>query len=362
MEARQFLKRMEEKDAEALAEWKAFRETSVEEFQRVYSRMGIEFTALEGESFYQDVLEQTVERVREKPGTRMSEGAEVVDMPYKKGEPPAMLKTRDGTTLYLTRDIAAAMDRHERFDFDRALYVVAGDQSLHFELLFRTLTEMGLGWADRCHHVPFGRVHGMSTRRGDVVFLDEVLDRAVAEARAICEQSDRIDAEHLDEAVEAIGVGAVVFGDLKNLRTTDYNFKWSEVLDFGGHTAPYVQFSHARACSILRKAETELPATAALDRLVLPEERAVIMALAQYPDAVQEACEQFEPSLVTRALLDVAQLTASYLTAGNRDRGMRVLVEDDEPLRIARLFLIDGVRHVLAHGLGLLGVRAPTAM
>lgn len=365
-EARVFLKRMEEKDEDALAEWKAFRETSIHEFERVYARMGIEFTALEGESFYQDALEETVSRVRDKPGTRMSEGAEVVDMPYKKGEPPAMLKTRDGTTLYLTRDIAAAIDRYERFSFDRSLYVVAGDQSLHFELLFRTLDHMGFEWAERCHHVPFGRVHGMSTRRGQVVFLDEVLDQSVEKAQAICEQSDRIAPEHLSEAVEAIGVGAIVFGDLTHLRTTDYDFDWEEVLDFSGHTAPYVQFSHARACSILRKAGEALPApdraSAELTRLQTPEERGVIMALARYPEAVEEACEQFEPSLVTRALLEVAGSTASYLTAGNRDRSLRVLVEDDPALRTARLYLIDGVRHVLAHGLALLGVRAPEAM
>ena len=360
-EARQFLKRMEEKEPEALAEWRLFRETSIREFERVYARMGIAFTGLEGESFYQDVLEQIVEQVRARPGTRISDGAEIVDMEYKAGEPPAMLKTRDGTTLYMTRDIGAAIDRFERFAFDRALYVVAADQSLHFDLLFRTLAAMGLDWADRCHHVPFGRVHGMSTRRGQVVFLDEVLDQAVEKARQACEASDRLDPEHMDETVEAIGVGAIVFGDLRNLRMSDYEFRYEDVLDFSGHTAPYVQFSHARACSILRKAGT-VPTEAVLDRLQAPEERAVIMALARYPEAVQDACDQFEPSIVSRALLDVAGATASYLTAGNRDRGLRVLIEDDDEMRGARLHLVDGVRHVLAHGLAILGVRAPTAM
>ncbi|MEL7370254.1 MAG: arginine--tRNA ligase [Myxococcota bacterium] len=360
-EARAFLKRMEEKEADAIAEWKAFRQSSIEEFDRVYSRMSIRFEGMEGESFYQDVLEDTVARIRQKPGTRISEGAEVVDMPAKAGEPPAMLKTSDGTSLYLTRDIAAAIDRFERFAFDRSLYVVAHDQSLHFDLLFRTLDAMGLSWADRCHHVTFGRVHGMATRKGQVVFLDEVLDQAVDKARAICKQSDRLDPQHMDETVEAIGVGSIIFGDLRNLRNSDYEFKYEDVLDFSGHTGPYVQFSHARACSILEKGGG-VPAMAALERLVLPEERTLIMALARYPEAVEEACEQNEPSLVTRALLDVAGTTASYLTAGNRDKGMRVLVEGDAPLRAARLQLVDGVRHVLAHGLQLLGVHAPTAM
>ena len=360
-EARAFLKRMEDKDPGALAEWQEFRRTSIEEFERVYARMGIAFTALEGESRYQDELEETVQAVRDTAGTRVDQGAEVVDMPYDKGEPPAIVKTRDGTTLYITRDIAAARDRFDRFAFDRSLYVVAQDQALHFRQLFRALSTMGHEWSERCQHVPFGRVHGMSTRRGNVVFLDEVLEESCDKARAICAQSDKIAPEHLDEAVEAIGVGAIMFGDLRNLRTSDYTFDLEQVLDFSGHTAPYVQFSHARACSILRKAGGA-PASADVSELVLPEERAVIVALGQYPEAVARACEEFEPSLVTRALLDIAGATASYLTAGNRDRGMRVLVEGDEALRAARLVLVDGVRHCLKHGLGLLGCRAPEAM
>lgn len=360
-EARAFLRRMEEGDADALAEWKAFRETSIEDFQRIYGRMGIHFDAIEGESFYGDVLDATLDRVREKPGTRIDDGAEVVDMPVKKGQPPVILKTRDGTTLYVTRDIAAALDRQERFQFDRALYVVAADQSLHFEQLFATLGAMGFDWSERMHHVPFGRVHGMSTRRGNIVFLDEVLEEAIQKARVVCEQSEKIDAEHLDEVVEAIGVGAVIFGDLKNLRGSDYTFSWEEVLDFRGHTAPYVQFSHARACSILRKAGG---VTEGVDpaRLVLTEERAVLKTLAAYPDAVLHGCETFEPSVVARHLLDVAQVTASWLTAGNKDRSKRVLQEDDAALKASRLALVDAIRQTLAHGLRLLGVNAPEAM
>lgn len=360
-EARAFLEKMEAGDPDALAEWREFRETSIAEFERVYARMGIEFDALEGESRYRDVLEQTVEKVRAKPGTRIDEGAEIIDMPTDKGDPPALLKTRDGTTLYITRDIAAAMDRYDRFAFDRSLYVVAGDQSLHFKQLFRALEHMGHGWASQCQHVPFGRVHGMSTRKGNVVFLDEVLDKSCAKARTICAESGKIAAEHLEEAIEAIGVGAIMFGDLRNLRTSDYNFDWDQVLDFSGHTAPYVQFSHARACSIIRKAGG-VPEAADPRRLTLPEERAVMVALGRYPDAVLEATESFEPSLVSRALIDIAGATASYLTAGNRDRGMRVLVDGDDELRAARLHLVDGVRHCLEHGLGLLNCRAPEAM
>ncbi len=360
-EARAFFRRMEEGEPEALAAWRAFREASIEEFLRVYARMGVEFDSIEGESFYGEVLEETVERVRHRPGTRIDDGAEVVELELGAGKPPVLLKTRDGTTLYVTRDIAAAIDRQERFRFDRALYVVAADQSLHFEQLFSTLAAMGFPWAGALHHVPFGRVQGMSTRRGQLVFLDEVLEEATQRARAVCERSEKIDPVHLDRTVEAIGVGAVVFGDLKNLRTSDYRFDWEDVLDLRGHTAPYVQFAHARACSILDKAGGA-PSEAPSERLTLDEERRVLCALAAWPDVVLSATEAFEPSLVARALLDLAQSTAAWLSAGNKDRELRVLHDSDEGLRLARLALVDAVRRTLQHGLRLLGVAAPEAM
>lgn len=362
-QARAFLKRMEDSDEEALGIWKRYRDSSIDEFKRVYHRMGVEFDAIEGESFYSKVLEQTIAQVRQQPGTKIDNGAEVVDMVVPKGQPPVLLKTSDGTTLYLTRDIAAAIDRYKRFKFERALYVVAADQSLNFSQLFSTLKAMGFTWAENMHHVPFGRVHGMSTRRGNIVFLDEVLEEAVQKAEQVCEQSDKIAKEHLKDVVEAIGVGSIIFGDLKNLRTSDYTFSYEEVLDFRGHTAPYVQFSHARACSILRKAGG-VPSDIQPECLVTPEERAVLKTLAAYPDAVTLACDNFEPSIVTRALIDLAQVTASWLSAGNKDRTKRVLLDEPElqHLRTARLALVDAIRETLAHGLYLIGVQAPTAM
>jgi arginyl-tRNA synthetase len=359
-EARLYLKKMEDGDPTALAEWKEFRETSIAEFLRVYERMGIEFFDLEGESRYTNVLEATVLKVAEKPGVKESDGALVVDMKYEPGEPPVLLKTKDGTTLYMTRDVAAAMDRQERFAFERSLYVVAQDQALHFAQLKRTLAAMGLAWSEKMTHVAFGRVHGMSTRRGNVVFLDEVLDEAVHKAREICEKSDALDKARLNETVEAIGVGSIVFGDLKNLRASDYTFKLEDVINFDGLTGPYVQYTHARLASIARKAGG-VPEAADLSRLSLDEERAVMLAVARIPDAIAEATDGFEPSTLTRALLDLAQATSGYLTAGNQDRGKRVLV-DDESLRAARLHLVDAVRATLAMGLGILGVRAPDAM
>ncbi|MFO0722327.1 MAG: arginine--tRNA ligase [Myxococcota bacterium] len=360
-EARLFFKKLEDKDPAALAEWKEFREASIAEFKRVYARMGIEFTSYEGESFYSDVLEQTVARVTEKPGTKVSDGALIADLEYKSGEPPVLLKTRDGTTLYVTRDIAAAMDRYQRFHFDRSLYVVAADQAFHFSQLFRTLGAMGLEWASKAAHVPFGRVHGMSTRRGAVIFLDEVLDEAVQKARVICEASEKIDREALDRTVEAIGVGSVVFGDLKNLRSSDYTFRWEDAVNFDGLTGPYVQFTHARASSILRRGGG-VKEGAKLSLLTLPEERAVMMALARVRESVEEACEAYEPSILTRAILDLSQAVSSYFTAGNKEREKRILLEDQPELSAARLLLVDAVKNVLAKGLAILGVVAPEAM
>ncbi|MEE2902586.1 MAG: arginine--tRNA ligase [Myxococcota bacterium] len=360
-EARLFFKRLEDGEPDALEEWKEFRETSIREFMRVYERMGIEFYGIEGESFYTDVLEEVVRQVETKPGTKTDAGALIVDMPSVPGEPPVLLKTKDGTTLYITRDIAAATDRYERFNFSRNLYAVAADQSLHFRQLFRTLAAMGHDWAENCKHVEFGRVHGMSTRKGKVVFLDEVLDEAVTKAREICESSQKIPEDKLEETIEAIGVGSIIFGDLKNLRTSDYTFRWEDVVNFEGLTGPYVQYMHARTCSVLRKAG-ELPKTADVSLLALNEERNVLMALAHFPQAIEDACNSFEPSLLTRNLLDLAQATAQYLTAGNKDRSKRILLEDEPELRDARLHLVDALRQTLRSGLAILGVKAPEAM
>jgi arginyl-tRNA synthetase len=359
-EARLYLKKMEEGDPASLAEWREFRETSIKDFEKVYARMGVSFHGYEGESRYTPVLEETVRRVAEKPGVKESDGALIVDMKYDAGEPPVLLKTKDGTTLYMTRDIAAAMDRHARFEFGRSLYVIAQDQALHVAQLKKTLEAMGFDWAKKMTHVAFGRVHGMSTRAGNIVFLDEVLDEAVAKAREICAQSDALDPARLDETVEAIGVGAVVFGDLRNLRMTDYTFKLEEVINFEGLTGPYVQYTHARLASIARKAGG-VPEAADLSKLVLDEERAVMLALARFPDAIAEACDAFEPSILTRAVLDLAQATSHYLTSGNQDRKKRVIVEDRE-LQGARLHLVDAVQRALATGLQILGLRAPDAM
>ncbi|MET0401255.1 MAG: arginine--tRNA ligase [Cystobacter sp.] len=362
--ARDFFRRMEAGDGEALAMWKEFRDTSIRDFERIYARLGVHFEHMEGESFYQGRMEPVIQEISRAPGTKESDGALIVDLPYEENEPPVLLKKNDGSTLYATRDLAAAIDRHERFKFDKSLYVVATDQALHFRQLFRVLKAMGRDFVDRMTHVNFGRVHGMSTRQGNVVLLTDVLDEAKSRALALVMKNveeGKIQTENPEALAEQIGLGAIFFGDLKNRRATDYTFDWDEVLNFTGHTGAYLQYAHARACNILRRGGGA-PATYDASRLTLPEEQAVLRAIARLPVVVQEAAEQQEPSFVARWLLDLAAEFSRYYTQGNQDRAKRVLLEGDEPLKQARLALTDATRAALAAGLTLLGIATPENM
>jgi arginyl-tRNA synthetase len=362
--AREFFRRMEANDAEALALWKQFRDTSIREFERIYARLGIRFEHIEGESRYQGKMEPVIEEIAQKVGTKESKGALVVDLPYAEGEPPVMLKKNDGSTLYATRDLAAAIDRYERFQFDKSLYVVAKDQQLHFKQFFLVLEKMGKPWADRLVHTYFGRVQGMSTRKGEVVMLNDVLDQAKALAQAKVQENlaeGRIQTEDLEALSEQIGLGSIVFGDLKHKRTSDYAFDWEEVISFEGHTGPYLQYAHARTCNVLRKGGGA-PASYDASLLTLPEEQALLRVIARLPDVVREAAEQYEPSLVARLLLDLAAAFSRYFTLGNQERDKRILVEGNPALSAARLALTDATRVTLAAGLTLLGIPTPENM
>jgi arginyl-tRNA synthetase len=362
--ARDFFRRMEANDPEALALWKEFRETSLRDFERIYARLGVRFEHMGGESFYQGKMDAVIDEIARTVGIKESEGATIVDLPYAENEPPVLLKKNDGSTLYATRDLAAAIDRYERFHFHKSLYVVATDQALHFRQLFRVLKAMGREWADRMVHVNFGRVHGMSTRKGNVVLLNDVLDEARARARDKVQENIQAEKIHTDDPeglAEQIGMGAIFFGDLKNRRGTDYTFDWEDVLAFEGHSGPYLQYAHARTCNVLRRGGGA-PASYDASLLTLPEEQAVLRAIARLPVVVQEAAEQFEPSFVARWLLDLAAEFSRYYTLGNQDRTKRIVLENNEPLKAARLALTDATRAALAAGLTLLGIATPENM
>jgi arginyl-tRNA synthetase len=360
--ARAMFRAQEDGDPAALELWRAFRELSLREFQRVYDRLGVSFEHVEGESFYREGLDAVVEDVRRTIGTREDQGALVVDMPYAEGEPPMMLRKSDGATLYATRDIAAARDRFARFAFVKSLYVVGVEQKLHFAQLKRALRAMGHDWADRMTHVHFGRIHGMSTRKGNVVFLTEALDEARDRALAKMREAIEERIPDLDRVAEQVGVGGIVFGDLKNLRTSDYTFDWEEILNTKGFTGICVQYAHARCCSILRKGGGA-PPPSAVDWSLLgaAEEVALVKEIARIPGAVVAAAEELEPSRLARAVYEAARAWNRYQQAGNADRALRVLCED-ERIRTARLALVDAVRIGLFCGLDLLGVPAPDAM
>jgi len=366
-EARKSFVGMEQEDPQTVEIWAAIRELSLAEFDRVYRRLGVAFEHVEGESLYRDKLEAAIDEIRKRPGVRESEGALVVDLPYAEDEPPCMLRKADGATLYLTRDIAAALDRWERFRFDRALYVVATDQSLHFKQLKRVLAAMGREWADRIIHVHFGRVHGMSTRKGNVLFLEDVLDEGKRLAGQTIQESSP-DLENADEVAEQVCQGALVFADLRNQRGQDYKFDWKEQLNFKGFTGAGIQYAHARCCSVLRKSGLPLegpqgPDLGSVDFSLLGHEAeaALVRSLSLLPAAVQSAALEHEPYRLARALFEIAKGWHHYQQAGTSDRSLRILA-DDRKIRAARLALVEAVRRGLMAGMDLLGMPHPATM
>ncbi len=357
-EAREWHRRIEEGDEEARALWRAIVDTSIADFKRTYARLGIEFDSWAGESFYEDKLDDAI-RAAERAGiTRVDEGALIVDLSAD-GMPPFILRRSDGASLYSTRDLAAALYRWEKYRFYRMLYVVGQPQELHFKQLFRTLELMGMDWVERCVHVSFGYIRlpegTMGSRKGNVILLDEVLDQAIERTRAIIEERNP-ELENKDEVAEEVGIGAVVFFDLSRRRTKDSVFSWEQVLNFDGETGPYVQYCHARLCSVLRKYGRAVDEEAEAGALATDEEWAVVRLLADFPRTVRQAAEEYEPSLVAGYLVQLATAANAFY------QKHRIIDAGTEELTRARIRLVDATRQVLANGLGLLGIAAPQSM
>ncbi len=358
-EARHWFRRLEDGEKEAVDFWELFRRLSLENYDKIYDLLGIKFDYYHGESHYNDLLDDAIRLVQEKGVAVESEGALIVDL-EEFGLPPAMLRKKDGATLYLTRDLAAAQYRQRTFHFVKALYVVGAEQTLHFQQLVKILELLGFPWARDCIHVPFGLIRfkegRMSTREGKMILLEEVLQRSIDLARKIIEEKNP-DLADKESAAKAVGLGAVRFGDLSNDRIKDVEFDWDKVLDFSGETAAYIQYAHARICSILRRAGTAAPAWSeeAAGSLGQAEERALVKTLAAYPEKIAASAEGYRPSILARYLIDVARDFNRFY------HECPVLVDDPE-LRQARLLLIAAVRRVLKNGLGLLGIAAPEEM
>ncbi|MDO4551921.1 MAG: arginine--tRNA ligase [Bacillota bacterium] len=362
-EARAAFTALENGAEEELALWQWFRDESLKEFSRVYQILGIEFDSFAGESFYSDKMPRVVELLKEKALLQESEGARIVDLtPY--GLTAALITKKDGSTLYITRDIAAAIYRKEHYDFYKNLYVVGSQQNLHFQQWIKILELMGFDWAADCVHIGFGMVSledgTLSTRQGRVVFLEEVLRRAVEKTREIILEKN-VNTDSVDVTARQVGIGAVIFNELSNSRIKDYVFSWDKVLNFDGETGPYVQYTHARAGSVLRNggqaAEQALAAAGQADTSFLTDDDAYELGrlIYRFPEVILEAAEKYEPSMITRHVVDVAQSFNRFY------HNQHILVED-EAEKQARLLLTYAAKQTIKNGLKLLGMEVPERM
>lgn len=352
-EAREWFKKLEDGDDEALELWKWMRDISLKEFNRVYDMLGIKFDSFTGESFYSDKMPKVVEELQNKKILVKSQGADIVDLePYKM--PPALIRKRDGSTLYITRDIAAAIYRKEHYDFYKNIYVVGSEQKLHFDQWRKIIELMGYEWAEDCIHVTFGMVSlengTMSTREGRVVFLEEVLKKAVEKTSEIIEERNP-DLENKEEVAKQVGIGAIVFQELFNSRIKDYTFSWDETLSFEGETGPYVQYAHARANSVLKKGDFSIEDDIDYSLLNKEEETDIIRLLYKFPEIIINSAEKNEPSFITRHITEIAKVF-------NRFYHNCPILNEEESLRKARLHLVYGTKSVLSIGLSLLGIEA----
>ena len=356
-EGRHWFKKIEEGDKEALAIFESFKQITLREVQKVYDRLGITFDSYAGESFYNDKMQPVIDTLKSKNLLKMSEGAEVVDL-EEYGMPPCLILKKDGTTLYATRDLAAAIYRKKTYDFYKNLYVVAYQQNLHFRQVFKVLELMGYEWAKDCVHVPFGMVSlegagSLSTRKGNVVFLSDVLDSAVEKAREIIDAKNP-DLPEKDKTASDVGVGAVIFGALSGSRIKDISFSLEKALSFDGETGPYLQYTHARCCSILDKAG-EVKGYADFSVLEQDEAFALVRLTDEFYHTVLLALEKYEPSIISRYLIDVAQAFNKFYVNN------RILGESDN-VTFTRLMLVRVVESVLKTGLNLILLNAPEKM
>lgn len=356
-EAREWFTKLENGDQEAKDLWQWFRDESLKEFSRVYDLLDIDFNSYVGESFYSDKMPAVIEELKEKNLLVESDGAMIVDLEDSK-LPPALIQKRDGSTLYLTRDLASAFYRKKIYNFDKSIYVVGAQQELHFKQCFEIIKRMGYDWYKDMVHVQFGMVSleegTMSTRKGRVVFLEDVLNQAIDRTRQIIEEKNP-DAENIDEVAKAVGVGAVVFQELSNSRIKDYTFSWDRTLSFEGETGPYVQYTHARCCAVLRKADQPVSADINYEALSDQDAADVLSVLETFNKSIMTAMKKNEPHIVTRFVLDLAQAFNKFY------HNSPILVEDDD-LRAARLALVEATRQTIENALKILGMKAPQKM
>ena len=356
-EGRAWFKKIEEGDPEALEIFNWFKNVTLKDAMRVYDILDVHFDSYAGESFYADKTGRVVKMLEEKGLLEDSDGAKIVNLEAY-DMPPCLILKSDGATLYHTRDLAAAIYRKETYHFDQCLYIVAYQQDLHFKQLFKVLELMGYDWVrEQMKHISFGMVsyegQALSTRKGVMIYLDDLLQKAQEKALDIIrEKSPNL--ENKEEVARQVGVGAVVYSTLQNSRIKDIDFHWDRALNFDGETGPYVQYTFARCCSVLRKA----PETAAAPdyaALTDDEAQALLRLLSRFPEAVSEACQKNEPFMVTRATTEIAKAYNKYYYEHR-------ILDDDPAATAARLQLTDATRQVIKTGLYLIGLEAPERM
>ena len=352
-EARSWFKKLEDGDEEAKRLWLWFKDESLQEFNTIYQLLGVSFDSLNGEAFYNDKMQHTIALLAEKNLLSASEGAEVVDL-SEESMPPLLIRKSDGATLYATRDLTAAIYRQENYQFAKALYVVGQEQTLHFKQVFYTLKKMGFSFAEEMEHIPFGFIlkngKKMSTRKGGLVLLEKVLQEAIQLAEQNIEEKNP-QLKDKQQVAEMVGVGAVIFHDLRNERMTNVEFSLQDMLRFEGATGPYVQYTYARACSILHKAGGYHGAVEGLDD---PFSWQVVKRLLEFPDIIEKSFHHNEPSAIAKYLIELAQDFNKYY-------GQAKILQVDAELG-SRLALVSSTAIVLKEGLRLLGIGAPEQM
>lgn len=354
-EARAYFKRIEEKDEECLELFHWFKELTLKDVQKIYELLDIHFDSYNGESFFSDKMGPIVEELKEKGLLIESRGAQVVDL-EEYGMTPCMILKSDGTSLYATRDMAAAQYRKDNYDFHKCLYVVAYQQNLHFKQFFKVLELMGKEWAKDLVHVAYGMVSleegTMSTRKGNVVFLEDVINKCIEKAYAIIDQKNP-NLENKEDAAKKVGVGAVIFGALYNSKIKDIVFSYDKVLNFEGETSVYVQYTCARANSVLQKGGVptayEIPEMSAV-------EVELVKALSLFPQTVKDAAEKYEPSYIARFAVDVAQKFNKFYF------DCKILSAEDEKTKTFRLALTAATLQTLKNAFALLGIGIPDKM
>lgn len=359
-EARQWFKKLEDGNAEAQKLWAKFKHVSLDEFKRIYSILNVEFDSWNGESFYNDKMDAAIAKVEKKHLAIMDEGALVVKLD-KYGMPALMLRKSDEATTYHTRDLAAALYRLETYNPEKLLYVVGSPQKLHFQQLFKVLELLGLP-TEKFYHAEFGQYRlpegKMQTRTGNVIFMEDVLNKTIELAeKTVNEKNPKL--KNKKEVARMVGIGAVIFNDLANDRIRDIIFDWDKMLDFEGDTAPYLQYTHARAHSVIRKAVEKDLAPAGdveFETLHTDVEKRLIVLLAQFQDKIKEALNNYKPHIIVQYLLLLGRTFNEFYHANP------VLRADKKNVQEARLLLVKCTAQVVKTGLALLGIKAPEEM